>query len=95
MPRNLQFLLRRHHLNPLRRQPKKLEPCSRTPNPLAVLSNPAGKNQKINSAQKRDISSDHLAYRDRKDIKRQPGLRIVRTRPLLQNLHVALARRKT
>ena len=61
------------------------------PNVLAVLSDTAGEDEKVNTAEESNICTDYLAYGNRKDIQRKSGASVVRAGPLFQRLHITLA----
>src|SRR5713226_832127 len=65
------------------------------PNAIAVLSNAAGEDKKLNTAEESNVCPDYLAYRNGKAIQRKSGMRVVGASTFFQHLHITLAGRKS
>src|ERR1700674_4657936 len=96
MTRDLLFFLCRDSLNLVCREIEKFEAVrSCRPNVIAVLSDAAGKDEKVHTAEESNVCTDSLTYGNRKDIQRESGARIVRADTLFERLHIAFAGRKS
>ena len=96
MARDLLFFLSGNNLNFVCREPQGFKPFrGRRPNVVAVLSDAAGEDHNIYTAQQSHVGADHLAHRDSKNIQRQSGFRVAGAGALFQGLDVALAGRET
>lgn len=92
MARDLQFFLGRDNLNLVSCETKKFEAArSCRSNIVAMLSDAAGEDQKVNTTEQSDVRANGLAHGKSKDIQGKDGRRIPRARPLFQPLHVALS----
>src|ERR1700686_3772694 len=96
MTRDLLLFLGGDNLNLVCREVEKYEAVrSCRPNVIAVLSDAAGKDEKVHTAEESNICTDSLTYGNRKDIQRESGARIVAADTLFQRLHIAFAGRKS
>src|SRR4029077_20602297 len=92
MTRDLLFFPCGDNLNLVCREIEKFEAVRGCrSNVIAVLSDAAGKNEKVHTAEESNVCTDSLTYGNRKDIQRESGARIVVADTLFQRLHIAFA----
>src|SRR4029077_19426485 len=96
MTRDLLFFPCGDNLNLVCREIEKFEAVRGCrSNVIAVLSDAAGKDEKVHTAEESNVCTDSLTYGNGKDIQRESGAQIVAAGTLFQSLHIALARRET
>lgn len=64
-------------------------------NAIAVLSNAAGEDKKLHTAEESDVCPDYLAYRNGKAIQRESGMQVIGAGTFFQHLHITLAGRQS